>query len=303
MRTALRRPLRLAAVFLLVFAGCNSPERSRPNRQSPSANIPPGPEDYEQHLTRLKPTLKRLKDDFSVVIEAPFVVIGNGEEEDVKHASEEIVRWTAEKLKQDFFKKDPSRILDVWLFKDANTYQAHVYALTGKKPTTPYGFYSRDTHALYMNIRTGGGTLVHELVHPYVEANFPKAPPWLNEGLGSLYEQSDERDGHIIGKPNWRLRGLKAALSDARVPPFSTLTAMNDYAFYGENSDVHYAASRYLLYYLQEKGLLVRFYHSFFENQEADPTGYQTLVRTLNESDMGAFERRWAEFVMGLSFP
>ena len=39
-----------------------------------------------------------------------------------------------------------------------------------------------------MNIATGGGTLVHEIVHPYVEANFPGCPAWFNEGLGSLYE-------------------------------------------------------------------------------------------------------------------
>ena len=35
-----------------------------------------------------------------------------------------------------------------------------------------------------MNISTGGGTLVHEIVHPFIEANFPACPPWLNEGLG-----------------------------------------------------------------------------------------------------------------------
>ena len=46
-----------------------------------------------------------------------------------------------------------------------------------------------------MNIATGGGTLVHEIVHPFVEANFPGCPTWFNEGLGSLYEQSAERKG------------------------------------------------------------------------------------------------------------
>lgn len=299
----MRPALALIAISLLATA-CADPKKS--DNSSPKAisvQVPPGPLDYEGHIAALKPKLKRLKEPFRIVIEAPFVVLGNGDEEDVKHASEEIVRWTVEKLKQDFFKEDPKRILDIWLFKDANTYQAHVYALTGKKPTTPYGFYSSENSALYMNIRTGGGTLVHEIVHPYIEANFPKAPPWLNEGLGSLYEHSDERGGHIIGKPNWRLRGLKSAIADARVPSFAALTSMDDYAFYGENSDVHYAAARYLLYYLQEQDLLLRFYHAFYENREADPTGYQTLVRVLGENDMPAFEKRWVAFVLGLSFP
>ncbi len=61
-----------------------------------------------------------------------------------------------------------------------------------------------------MDISTGGGTLVHEIVHPFIEANFPNCPPWLNEGLGSLYEQSGEVQGRIHGFTNWRLHGLQA---------------------------------------------------------------------------------------------
>jgi len=41
-----------------------------------------------------------------------------------------------------------------------------------------------------------------------MEANFPACPPWLNEGMGSLYEQCGDADGHIHGFTNWRLPGL-----------------------------------------------------------------------------------------------
>ena len=34
---------------------------------------------------------------------------------------------------------------------------------------------------------TGGGTLVHEIVHPFMRANFPNCPSWFDEGLASLY--------------------------------------------------------------------------------------------------------------------
>jgi hypothetical protein len=83
------------------------------------------------------------------------------------------------------------------------------------KPTTPYGYYSSTHKALVMNISTGGGTLVHEIVHPFIEANFPNCPAWLNEGLGSLYEQCGEVDGHIHGYTNWRLPGI-ANLNQSR---------------------------------------------------------------------------------------
>jgi len=28
--------------------------------------------------------------------------------------------------------------------------------------------------------------LVHEIVHPFMRANFPECPAWFNEGLASL---------------------------------------------------------------------------------------------------------------------
>ena len=63
-----------------------------------------------------------------------------------------------------------------------------------------------------MNIDTGGGTLVHEIVHPFIAANFPDCPAWFNEGLASLYEQSGEYRGRIWGRTNWRLAGLQEAI-------------------------------------------------------------------------------------------
>src|SRR6266850_7507398 len=86
-----------------------------------------------------------------------------------------ILAW----LKQDFFTNDPKEILDIWLFKDAASYEKNTRLLFGDAPTTPYGYYSSKDKALIMNIATGGGTLVHEIVHPFMEANFPACPPWL----------------------------------------------------------------------------------------------------------------------------
>jgi hypothetical protein len=156
---------------------------------------------------------------------------------------------------------------------------------------------------MFMNIATGGGTLVHEIVHPYVEADLPNAPAWLNEGLGSLFEQSAERDGHIVGLTNWRLAGLKRAIAKDTVPSFSTLAHLGDNEFYGDDTGVNYAASRYLLYYLQEHDQLREFYRAVRANHAKDPSGYQTLVAALGEKDMDAFAKRWAAYVTTLEFP
>jgi hypothetical protein len=206
-----------------------------------------------------------------------------------------------DKLKQEYFSKDPKDILDIWLFKDAASYEYHAQMLFGVRPTTPYGYYSSTHKALVMNISTGGGTLVHEIVHPFIEANFPDCPPWLNEGLGSLYEQSGEVQGRIHGFTNWRLLGLQASIKARQVPSFRTLTGMSVPEFYNYDSGTHYAQSRYLLYYLQQRGLLTKFYREFYAHQKTDPTGYQTLRRVLGNVDMTVFQPKWELYVLGLT--
>ena len=59
--------------------------------------------------------------------------------------------------------------------------------------------------------------------------------------------------------------------------------------------------SRYLLYYLQQKGLLTKFYRELYTHQKTDPTGYQTLRRVLGNADMKAFKPKWEKYVLGLS--
>lgn len=258
---------------------------------------------YAQHVMALKEKLsKHGLEGYNIRIEEPFVVVGDDDPVTLARRAE-TVTWAVEHLERDFFDKRPKRILDVYLFKNEKTYDSGVLKLAADPPSTPYGFYSSRLGGLFMNISTGGGTLVHEIVHPYVEADFPDAPAWLNEGLGSLFEQSAERGGHIVGLTNWRLAGLKRAIKSDRLPSFAQLTAMSDHAFYDEDRGDNYAQSRYLLYYLQEKGLLVQFYEAFRAARAKDPTGYATLVATLGESDMAAFQDRWEKWGLTLQYP
>jgi hypothetical protein len=176
--------------------------------------------DFNRHVSQLNARIKQRLSagEFAIVIQKPFVVIGDEPQRAVQQHAETTVKWAVDRLKQDFFTKDPDQILEIWLFKDEASYRKHARLLFGDSPSTPYGYYSPAHKALIMNIATGGGTLVHEIVHPFMEANFPACPPWLNEGLGSLYEQCGEEDGHIYGYTNWRLPGLQKALNSKRVP-------------------------------------------------------------------------------------
>ena len=73
-------------------------------------------------------------------------------------------------------------------------------------------------------------------------------------------------------------------------------------SFTAADQGTNYSQARYLCYYLQEQGRLTQFYRDFAANQGTDPTGYNTLVKTLGEDDMAAFQKKWEAFVLGLKF-
>jgi len=257
--------------------------------------------DYEAHAKALRTKLPK---GFTVLVEAPFVVAGDGGAEAVQASATGTVKWAVEHLKMDYFEKDPAEIITIYLFKDKASYDKYAKEMFGDDdPGTPYGYYSPTHKALIMNISTGGGTLVHEIVHPFMAANFPNCPAWFNEGMGSLYEQSAEKDGHIVGRTNWRLAGLQKAIGAKKVPAFKELLAMDSDTFYTQDRGTNYSQARYLCYYLQEKGLLREYYKAFVKNQKADPTGLATLKQVLGEKDLEAFQVRWEKWVMGLRFP
>lgn len=271
-------------------------------------------DEFLAHVARIA----KAHPDCTVLVQKPFVIAGNDTPQNVRNAGVGTVKWTVDHLKQDYFDKDPVDIIDIYLYKDKASYDDANKKFFSGAPDTPYGYYSPTHKALIMNIATGGGTLVHEIVHPFMAANFPAdgpghgCPTWFNEGLASLYEQSVEKDGHIWGLPNWRLTDLKTNLQGAApageggAPAFKTLCAMDATTFYGAGKSPNYGTARYLLLYLQEQGVLRQFYKDFVKNYKTDPTGYVTLQKTLaglGEKDMDAFRKKWETWVLGLKYP
>ena len=254
--------------------------------------------DYETHASQLR---EKLGDDFTVVVEKPFVVIGDQPKANVDQWAAGTIRWAVSQIKESYFEKDPDHIINIWLFKDKDSYDKNAKKLFGRTPTTPYGYYSPSDKALVMNISTGGGTLVHEIVHPFMAANFEACPSWFNEGLASLYEQSAEREGKIVGLTNWRLRGLQLAIKDGLLPSFEKLMSTNDREFY-EGDATNYAQARYLCYWLQEKGKLREYYRGFVKNADVDPKGIKMLKEILGGAELSEFQTHWEEYVLKLRF-
>jgi Papain-like cysteine protease AvrRpt2 len=256
--------------------------------------------DYAQHIMKLKEKIPSKA--FTMVLQKPFVVVGDESAALVALRAEQTVKWATSRLKKMYYKKDPENIIDIWLFKDKASYEKYTWEIFSDKPDTPYGYSSSEHNALIMNIGTGGGTLVHEIVHPFMDTNFPECPSWFNEGMGSLYEQSQGKGDEIIGLTNWRLPGLQEAIQKGEVPSFKELTSTTTHEFYNKDRGTNYAQARYLCYYLQEKGLLTKFYHAFYAARVEDPTGYKTLQTVLGKKDMDAFKKEWEAYVLKLRF-
>lgn len=250
----------------------------------------PTPAELVQHvMTLTKP------EGFTMLWEAPFLVVGNEAPEKVKSRGRDVVRWTRDLLLKDFFARAPQHIEEVWVFKDAATYEQYSRSLFATAPTTPYGFYLSSRNAMVMNIKPGYGTLTHELVHPFMHENWPDGPAWLNEGLGSLFEQPAERDGHFIGNVNWRLPTVQTAIREKSVPKISVLINTTSDQFYDDDTGVHYAMARYLCYWLQERGQLVQFVQLAQQKKDATAALEQVLG-----GKPDAFQKEWEAFVMGL---
>jgi hypothetical protein len=294
MRTSLFVSISILLFFAVSVAAKDSPSANETNNEDAADRA------LKKHLAELKQKLP--SDDFTIVVAKPFVVIGDDEPDEVQRRAEQNVRWAVKMLRQAYFSKDPPGTIDVWLFKDKASYEKNAKKLFGKTPDTPYGYYSSEHNALVMNISTGGGTLIHEIVHPYIAANFPACPSWFNEGLASLYEQCGEENGEIHGNTNWRLAGLQEAIRKERVPSFENLCSTTTEEFYNKDKGTNYAQARYLCYYLQQEGLLKDFYKKFHANRSRDPTGYRTLQDVLGRRDMEEFKRDWEKWVLKLKF-
>jgi hypothetical protein len=298
-RTPFRRLTRVqrvwglaAATGLTALGGCCA-LRSTPTEPATAAEV-------HAHIEELRASTPA---GFTLIALPPFVVIGDAAPETVRDDAKQVVEWASTRLRADYFDRDPGGLVDVWLFRDQQSYESNVSAIFGSVPETPYGYYSPCHRALIMNVSTGYGTLVHEMVHAYMAANFPDVPVWFNEGLASLYEQPSDRDGHLVGGVNWRLPRLQDAIRDHRTKPLTEVIAGSRGDFNGKEGSLYYAEARYLCFYLQGEGKLVRFYRRFHDRSASDARGLATLQQVLGVNDLNRFQTTWEAYVLGLAYP
>src|SRR5687768_418517 len=216
------------------------------------------------------------EEKFNYLVAPPFVIAGNGRAETLKRYRDGTILAATRCLQKQFFKKQPAEPVLILLFESEGPYKRLAKKWFDDNDVPYYGYFRHD-NVMVMNVGTGTGTLVHELTHALIKPDFPGVPGWFNEGLASLYEQcSLGFDDSIKGHENWRLPGLQKAIDAGKLRPLAEL--IGDRNFYRSDLvGVNYAQARYLMFYLQEKRLLQRYYQRFRDNAKDDPTGLESL--------------------------
>lgn len=295
--------MRRLALVLLVL-GCGSPPAPKPeppthvttsDATEPPVDAgidvaPPPPPPYDLVADRAR-IVDVAHDELgasvpaTVVQDAFVLVAAPGWIEAALRASKSLATRAIDAYFNGRFDKRPARAVGVYLFPDGKTYQAYCRARLGGDCPSVFGFYRPDLRRIIMNAGPGLGTLTHELVHPIVEADFPGAPTWIDEGLASLFEAPVmPREGEIHGMKNWRLPRLLTGMNAAKEQSSARLDAlfgMANETFRDDLEKLHYATARYVCQWLDERGLLWPFYRQWRDGVKDDPTGEKTFTKVV----------------------
>lgn len=269
---------------------------------TPPSTLPPPTVTYDlvaDLASRVADAKRELGDATPASVEADvFVVAGPGASGTVK-----FVRDTLAAYFNGRFDKRPARAVSIYMFASAAPYEAYCKKRWNEACLSPYGFYHPDPRIIVMNAGPGIGTLSHELVHPIVETDFPRAPTWINEGIASLFEAPVmPRAGEIHGAKNWRHPRLIAGLASPKERDEAKLDAlfgMTDARFRGDNERLHYATARYVCQWLDSRGELWPFYRKWRDNVASDPTGARAFAEVTKLTPEQASEA-WLKWVRSI---
>lgn len=239
---------------------------------------------------------------FHVEIADPFVVVVEGSPDRAAEVASD-VREVVDELRASIFERDPHTVTDIWVFADTVSFRKGTREMLDDWPRTLSGYYSPSRRAVIVNAASGSTTLRHEVVHPFLAANYPDLPAWVDEGIAAMFERTRPTSAGLAFLPGKRLPRLQEAIRKRKLPSLAAFTAGTDRDFYGDPRYLSYAQARYLMLFLEANGHLERFLWRLEHNGEYDPTGFATVLDLTESQTFNTLQLRWESYVLGLSSP
>ena len=165
------------------------------------------------------------------------------------------------------------------------------------------GFYHPEERSIIA--KTAGAQLVHEFTHALhwddMQSRHQFHQNWVIEGLATLCESSEVVDGHMIPRPNYRLKIIKRQVERGHHVPWPIYVTWNQRQFMKAPGN-HYSQAQSMMFFLHHSGRLKQWYDAYVTGFAKDPTGAFAFEKVFAKS-LPEIEKDWVAWVNNQSLP
>lgn len=246
----------------------------------------------------IKEQSKIIPDGMSITKFRYFVIFSDMDDALTYKLIDNDIRNTIDAMSNNYVNKLPGKLTPIYLFQEYDDYKEFVlqnYDIP-ENDISPYGFFKISKNVIVIRYVSWKGSIFHEVTHRFIKADFPDAPSWFDEGFASLNEKAIFKNGNLIAEFSLRIIPLRRSMEDKTYTGLKHLMETNDEELYGKRTSFYYGQSRYLLMYLQEEGLLNKFYREFRDTYETDDTGI-TQLTSITGKTMPELEEEYLNYI------
>lgn len=168
-----------------------------------------------------------------------------------------------------------------------------------QRPGQPAGFYN--PVGKYLVVKSIGMVLTHEFTHALhgadQEALGQNHAIWVVEGLATLFESSQLKDGRVTPLPNGRINVMQELIKSNQHIPLEKFLKVDHMTYAMRNPKVCYSQGQCLMRYLHAHGLLKKWYDTYAATFDKDPTGAMSLEKVTGKK-LPDLEKEWKAWVL-----
>jgi len=172
-----------------------------------------------------------------------------------------------------------------------------------KIPAGGGGWYDDNQHTI-LTIQTGI-ILTHEFTHALHHADQlahnQTHPVWIKEGLATLFETSQLRDGRLEPLHNFRLRAIQRAVRQNQTIPLRTFLSMKQSEYMNKSGQCN-PQGRYVMMFLHDRGLLKDWYDAYTATYTQDRIGALAMEKVFGQG-IEYLDRDWKTWIDQLRHP